>query len=76
MFNRYSYTNKKESLKLPKIDNRDTDIYIYANKYTRLDKLSLDYYNDMGYWWIICFLWFYIKLFTNYGNIFRILYIY
>ena len=37
----------------PKIDRKDTDIYIITKRGDRMDLLSHKYYGDSRYWWII-----------------------
>jgi hypothetical protein len=37
----------------PEIEKTDNDIYIIANRETRLDILAFDYYNDAELYWVI-----------------------
>lgn len=64
-FSRYAYTRKiysssdeleyHESQNLVVIPNSDDDIYITIDSslVNRLDKLSLEYYNNPTHWWLI-----------------------
>jgi hypothetical protein len=54
-YNRYSSINTINGI-LPfvKIPMQPTDQYIqYQTDITRLDKVSLKYYDDVNYWWLI-----------------------
>lgn len=42
-----------KSLRYPKVEFNDNDIYIISKVNDRLDRLSLNYYNNMEDYWII-----------------------
>ena len=55
---RYKFTNildkgKYDITFYPKLEKSDSDIYIIANKWSRLDTLAYKYYNDVTLWPII-----------------------
>jgi len=55
--NRYKNTrivdSKYTETLYPEIEDKETDIYIYAKYGDRLDTLAYKYYNDTSLWWII-----------------------
>jgi hypothetical protein len=54
-YNRYSVTNSLGGIyPYVKIPVLPTDQYIvYQTDITRLDRVSLQYYDDVNYWWLI-----------------------
>lgn len=42
-----------ETIKYPKVDKHENDIYIVSKEKDRLDLLSYKYYQDASLWWII-----------------------
>lgn len=48
-------TNKRklETVSYPEIPLKIGDLYIQANKGTRLDIISQEYYGTAKYWWVI-----------------------
>lgn len=42
-----------QSVKLPLIEDLDTDMYIITNSMDRLDTLAYKFYGNAKYWWVI-----------------------
>lgn len=62
MISRYSFTKTRRSdtgkqvlstLKLPNIEEQDSDVYVITTVTDRLDILAHKYYGNAKYWWVL-----------------------